>query len=129
MFLTFRKKIPAIFLLTGFILLRFIAFKIFQLQTAINVSYFLAGCYIFIPAIFYLQKNQFRHAGFLVSSVVLFGAALLMRYYDDFQNHLFSAGTHWLWHIFSAAGAFLLGNFLYKSSQLQEQTNPIQQQA
>jgi hypothetical protein len=115
--LSSRNYTLAFLFLFSFVLIRFAGFRIFELQTAINVSYFLTGIYIFVPAWLLLRKIQYRGFSQIILSVIMFGVALFMRWYDDFEYQLFSAGTHWLWHIFSAAGAFFLGEFLVSSKK------------
>lgn len=107
-----KKTLIAILLLLSFIFLRYIGFYFFKLQTAINISYFLTGLYMFIPAWFLLRKTKFRGIWLLIASAFLFALSLFMRWYDDFPVQLFKAGTHWLWHILSAAGAMMLGLFI-----------------
>jgi hypothetical protein len=118
LWMTYRRILWAILLLVGFVGVRFLGFVLFELQAAINISYFLTGIYMFIPAWFLLKKTNFQGIGLLLVSVFLFAVALFMRWYDDFPLQLFEAGTHWLWHIFSAAGALLLGFFIVKQNRI-----------
>lgn len=118
LWLRYRNIYFASLFLLCFIVIRFLGFSIFELQTAINVSYFLTGVYIFIPAILLLQNLNFRGTGLIGISAFLFGFALLMRWNDDFETQFFISGTHWLWHIFSAAGALFLGEFLLSSEKI-----------
>jgi hypothetical protein len=116
LYLAYEKKMQSFVFLLLFVAIRYGGFAFFELQTAINISYFLTGVYIFIPAFLLLKKTAFLGWKQLLLSVVLFGIALFMRWYDDYYQHFFSAGTHWLWHIFSAAGAYVLGLFMLMQS-------------
>ncbi len=123
LWMAYRKIVWAIIFLVGFVGVRFLGFVLFELQTAINISYFLTGMYMFIPAWFLLKKTKFQGFGLLLISVFLFAIALFMRWYDDFPDQLFKAGTHWLWHIFSAAGTFFLGLFITKQNKIDQSGN------
>ncbi|MFC2101318.1 hypothetical protein ACFLRZ_05760, partial [Bacteroidota bacterium] len=81
-------------------------------QTAINISYFITGTMIFIPALIYLIKTRFKYSYWLLLSGILLAIALFFRYYDDKTVQFFSAGTHFLWHLFSASGSLTLGYYL-----------------
>jgi len=98
------------FILRGFVF----KFSPFNHQTAINISYFITGAMIFIPALLYLINTKFSYAYWLILSGILLTIALYFRYYDDNPIQYFSAGTHWLWHLFSASGSFALGYYLIK---------------
>ncbi|MEJ2593976.1 MAG: hypothetical protein P8100_02330 [bacterium] len=84
---------------------------------AINVSYFLSGVLILIPLFVYMYRNRFRQGKYILYSVIVLLLALIFRYTDDFDRLMLPMGTHWLWHIFSAWGAWLLGVYIYKSNR------------
>ncbi len=89
---------------------------------AINVSYFLSGVLILIPLFIYMYRNRFHQGRYILFSVIALLIALGFRYTDDFDHLILPMGTHWLWHIFSALGAWLLGVYIYKSSRSSKQT-------
>jgi predicted membrane channel-forming protein YqfA (hemolysin III family) len=94
--------------------LRFVVFGFVQGSAAINMSYFITGLMIFLPAIIFTVKTGFLDARNLVLSAIFLFIALFFRYADDWENQLFAAGTHWLWHIFTSAGALTLTLYLIK---------------
>lgn len=95
-------------------LLRSAAFGLVEGHTAINLSYFITGLMIFLPALIFLFQTRFYEVRFLIFSVVFLIAALFFRYADDWESHIFSAGTHWLWHTFTSAGALTLSYYLIR---------------
>ena len=105
----------ALIIILASIAIRFISFYVLQMQSAINVSYFITGLIIFIPAIFYLLQTSFIAANWLIVSVLLFSLALFFRFYDDLPEQFFSQGTHFLWHVFCAAGATSVGEYILKT--------------
>jgi hypothetical protein len=96
--------------------LRFLGFAIHRGQTAINLSYLNTGLMIFIPAVIYIFRTRFYALGFLICAIVFLGLSLLFRIVDDWESFL-PMGTHWLWHLFSASGALMLGQYLVSNIQ------------
>jgi len=107
--------LPALIIVVTF-LIRGITFRGLELQTAINISYFITGLLIFLPAFFYARKGKFQKTGLLLISAALFSASLFFRFWDDNPEQIMHQGTHWLWHVFSAAGAWMLGMYLVKTN-------------
>jgi hemolysin III len=103
------------------IILRFAAFGLVQGHAAINLSYFITGLMIFLPALIFLFQTRFFEVRFLIFSAIFLIAALFFRYADDWETHVFSAGTHWLWHIFTSAGAFALTLYLIRIKDVRRQ--------
>ncbi len=95
-------------------LLRFAAFGFVKGHTAINLSYFLTGVMIFLPALIFLFRTHFIEVKYLIYSILFLIIALFFRYADSWENHFFSFGTHWLWHIFTSTGALTLATYLIK---------------
>lgn len=95
-------------------LLRYAATAFVDGQNMINVSYFITGVMIFLPALIFLFRTNFFQVRYLIYSLFFLLMALFFRYADDFENQIFAAGTHWLWHIFTSAGAFTLAIYLIK---------------
>lgn len=96
------------------IALRFIAFSMFKGNAQINSSYFITGLTIFIPGIIFLFKTKFFGLSHLTYSVIFLALALFFRFADDYNPPLLFNGTHWLWHIFTSAGALFLSVYLIK---------------
>ncbi len=97
--------------------LRFISIEAFQGHAAINFSYFITGVTIFLPALLLLWKTNFRGWTTIVLATLFFIVSLVFRKYDA-HYELLPMGTHWLWHVFCAVGAFFLAEFLYLVNQL-----------
>lgn len=100
--------------------LRFIGFSIDRGQLAINLSYLNTGLMIFIPALIYLFRTRFFAVKHLIWAIIFFGMSLMFRVLDHEETIVLVMGTHWLWHLFSAAGALMLGQYLLSNIQ---QTN------
>lgn len=96
--------------------LRAFFFATFPIQAAINIGYFIVGVIIFIPAFLYARKTGGHALAFLIAAAALLSAALFFRMYDDRPEQFISAGVHWLWHIFSAAGAWMSGLYLIRTA-------------
>lgn len=98
------------------IILRFLIFGTFELkeQTAINISYFITGILIFVPALFLIRQTKMEAIKDLLLSTFFLSLALFFRYYDDVEKPFIAMGTHWLWHVACAIGALYLGLYLKK---------------
>ncbi|MCR6637871.1 MAG: hypothetical protein NVV82_02440 [Sporocytophaga sp.] len=79
----------------------------------INLNYFITGVMIFLPCIILLIKTKFAGIVDLLLSCVLMILALYFRGVDSGDFTLLPMGTHWLWHVASAAGSGFLGKYLY----------------
>lgn len=117
-----RQKWLVFILIPLFVVMRLSVFNYFVSDTmALNISYFITGVMIFVPGLMYLHKTQYRHSTKLVWAVVLFMLALFFRRFDFEGMVLLPMGTHWLWHISCAAGAFMLGEYLYRVRELDKE--------
>lgn len=96
-----------------FIIARFLVFEFVEPPHSVNISYFISGVMILLPGILLLYKTHFKHGLQLLLAAIFFIASLLFRYSDIGASGLLYMGTHWLWHVFSAAGAFFVGNYIY----------------
>ncbi len=96
--------------------LRAFFFEAFPIQAAINIGYFIVGVVIFIPAFLYARKTGGHALAFLIAAAALLSAALFFRMYDDQPEQFMPAGVHWLWHVFSAAGAWMSGLYLIRTA-------------
>jgi hypothetical protein len=95
---------------------RFLMFGIESLpeQTKINISYFITGLFIFVPALFYMIQTKYHKVKHLLFAILFFCLALFFRFADDWAEPIFTRGTHWLWHICTTVGAYFLGNYIMK---------------
>jgi hypothetical protein len=82
-------------------------------HTAINISYAIGGVTIFLPVLLILIKTTFKKFGVVFLSVICFITSLIFREIDARSIHALPMGTHFLWHVFSAVGAFFLASYLY----------------
>lgn len=111
----------------GMIVVVFLCFTAFlsviqyvlQGQDRISAGYFVRGTMLFLPCLLYLRKVKYRGLRSFVLTVVFFAVALLFRFIDNKVNIL-PMGTHFLWHLFCAAGAYELGEFLLRNSKSTE---------
>lgn len=83
-------------------------------QFALNLSYALSATVVLLPAVLLLHRRGWENGGRLATAAALFGLALFMRYLDPFAGERLSVGTHWLWHLFSAASVWCLARFVYE---------------
>lgn len=84
---------------------------------AINSGYFIRGTMMFLPAILLIFRYGNALIAPLLAGILGFGIALFFRYWDSFSTFP-EVGTHFLWHIFGAIGAYFLGEFIYRLSGL-----------
>ena len=78
-----------------------------------NISYAISGITIFLPALIILFRTQFYKWFSISSAVILFAAGLFFRAADWWFIDMLPIGTHFLWHISTAAGAYFLADYLY----------------
>lgn len=88
---------------------RFIA----SAHTSINISYFITGTLIFLPTLLLLIKTQWKHLAQIGGALLFFVLALAFREMDAWEEQFLPMGTHWLWHVSTGVGAFLLAEYLY----------------
>ncbi len=90
----------------------------------INIGYFISGLLIFVPLLFLLGRTKFFRWYDIVLAVICLSGALWFRKMDAYSPSLMEIGTHWLWHLWCAAGAYFLGSYIYhleRSSSVAEQ--------
>jgi hemolysin III len=97
---------------------RMLPMMFFNGSAAINVSYFVSGLVIVIPMFIFMLRTQFVYWQYIALSVVALLLALMFRYTDDFEHLILPMGTHWLWHVFSATGAWFLGVYMFKTNRV-----------
>jgi hypothetical protein len=106
----------SLLVMLGVLYLRTLALRHFPHHTAINVSYAITGCGVFIPSLLLVLKTNMYKAMQLIFSLVLFCLALVFREIDAWDIHLLPMGTHFIWHTCCAAGAFFLAEYIYRIS-------------
>ncbi|HEX8546469.1 MAG TPA: hypothetical protein VF691_05865 [Cytophagaceae bacterium] len=92
---------------------RYFAFKFLASHDAINFGYFLTGVMIFLPILLLLIKHKFLAWKEFLVALLLFSISLGFRRADSIEPPLLSMGTHWLWHLFGAAGCHYLALYLH----------------
>lgn len=85
-------------------------------QDLISANYFLRGTLLFLPCFLYLFKTGFNGWKDFLFALILFSFALIFRYLDN-KITFPPMGTHFLWHIFCAWGAFYLGMYIIKMGE------------
>ncbi|HTF82295.1 MAG TPA: hypothetical protein VL947_11230 [Cytophagales bacterium] len=84
-------------------------------HTVINIDYFFTGTFFFLPALLLLISHKFHGFSLFALSLLFLLLALLCRVIDlRVTFAVLPMGTHFLWHIFCAIGAFYLGQFIIK---------------
>lgn len=109
----------SILVVIGAFFLRKLALVSFPNHTAINIAYVVTGSSIFVPSLLLVLKTQLYKALQLMIAIVLFALSLFFREIDAWDIHLLPMGTHFIWHICSAAGAFFLAEYIYWISHYQ----------
>jgi hemolysin III len=94
-------------------------------QTVINISYFITGIMIFLPASILVWKDKFQNLILIACSCILFILGLTFREADSWNISFLSMGTHWLWHISTASGSWLLGIYLYHFRKREIERKPL----
>lgn len=113
-----RSWIATIGLLAGTFLLRWIIFAVLEpyklpRNAFINLNYTITALIVAIPLLMLLIKHKGRYLFWLIGSGVGFALAITFRVIDR-QQEVLSIGTHWLWHVWCAVGAFCLAEYLYR---------------
>jgi hypothetical protein len=81
---------------------------------AINLSYLITGIITGLPLIIILFKERFRGWITIVLTIGCFILALIFRQADPLKISFLPMGTHFLWHSFSALGAYFILVYLYQ---------------
>lgn len=89
-------------------------------QQAINLSYFVTGIMIFLPAFLLLLRTRYRGTKVIIAATGFFILSLIFRQIDT-PFFALPMGTHWLWHTCCAIGAFFLAQYLYIIANLEMQ--------
>ena len=110
----------AVILTFSMTLIQFIVFRYFAPPFSINIGYFIRGVMIFLPTLLILNKMKFKNANYLFSAIAFFILALIFRYLDKEVINWMYMGSHWLWHISTAIGAYFLAQFLYEFANFEK---------
>ncbi|MCS7027239.1 MAG: ceramidase [Bacteroidia bacterium] len=78
----------------------------------ININYTITTLVIAAPLTVLLIQTKGKNFIWLIGSGICFALAIFFRIIDREQDWI-TVGTHWLWHIFCAVGAFFLAQYLY----------------
>jgi hypothetical protein len=86
----------------------------FPISFRTNWAYFLRGLAFFLPMVITLLRTRFREGGWIIFGLVAFGLALLFRYLDHDATTILPMGSHFLWHVFTGLGGFLIAEYLLR---------------
>lgn len=84
---------------------------------AVNANYAMLGAVILAPLVWLLVKTKFRNAAFPALALAAFAAALFCRIADRWDPLMigqYTAGTHFLWHVFGALACNFILAYLYR---------------
>lgn len=116
------RWLTTIILSVVFIGLTLFSMRFLSGQDRVNATYFLRGTFMFLPMLLYAIRSRGTGAFQLGAAILLFVLALLCRYADEKTDlALLPQGTHFLWHIFCAAGAWYMGLYLQKNILYQKE--------
>ncbi len=87
-------------------------------QDRISAGYVVRGLMLLLPCFLFLLKTGFRQWGIFFAAAGCFMLALGFRFADEKIFIPFMPwGTHWLWHVSTAVGAWFLGEYLIKNAK------------
>lgn len=92
---------------------RFLFWGVLPQHVSINISYFITGFSIGLPLVIYLYKTKFNDWQLVVPAILSFIIALFFRQIDHNPISFLPMGTHFLWHAFSAVGAYFILAYLH----------------
>lgn len=98
--------------MVGLVLFQVINFSSVPDWLSTNLSYAALGLTLLIPLLFVLVRTKFKYWGFVVASLLFFGAALFFRLSDRWID--IAIGTHFLWHLFGAMACHSMFMYMYK---------------
>lgn len=101
-----------------FIGLTYITGVLFSGQDQISAGYVVRGTMLLLPCSLYLTKTSFRLGSLFIGACSCFVLALTFRYIDEkVELSWMWWGTHWLWHVSTAVGAYFLGRYLIGNTE------------
>lgn len=103
-----------LFIIVPVYLIQYFIYQSLEGQKPININYFITGVNIFLPILIILVKTNMKHAKYIILAIFFFSLGLVCRELDDSRFIGLPMGTHFLWHAFTATGAFLLSEYLYR---------------
>jgi hypothetical protein len=107
-----RKWWHVLYIFVPVFLLRWWLFRELPDHLSINISYAISGLLVIIPLMVLLVRTSFAKGGVVLLILVLFAMALLFRQLDVHEFGFLPQGTHFLWHLLSAAGAYFMLDYL-----------------
>ena len=111
------KNIQIVWVLLIFFGLTFLSAVFLSGQDRISASYFFRGWMLLLPCYLFLRQTKFQNSGRLFTAIGFFALALLFRFLDEkVEIEFMPWGTHWLWHLSTAFGAYFLGEYLIKNA-------------
>ncbi len=93
--------------------LRPLMFYLFEPPLSINMGYLVGGLTFLIPLVIILSRTKFQGVGYIIGVIAAFTVALLCRQFDLDSMGILPMGTHFLWHVFTGIGGFMIGGYLY----------------
>jgi hypothetical protein len=121
------KKIYLIWILVVFVGLIVLSGLLLEGQDRISASYFFRGWLLLLPCYLFLRKTHYKDAGKFFIALLFFVFALIFRFTDEkVYFSMMPWGTHWLWHVSTAFGAYFLGDYLIKNASLKTKETGFQ---
>lgn len=115
------KKIWVVPILLLFFGLTWLSRQFLSGQDSISAGYFVRGVMLFLPCYLFLRRTHFRRSSLFFWAVACFVLALTFRFLDEkIAIGFMPWGTHWLWHVSTAVGAYCLGEYLIKHAHDRE---------
>jgi hypothetical protein len=107
------QKIWIVPVLVAFFGLTWLSGAFLEGQDRISAGYFVRGTMLLLPCYLFLLQTGFRQSAVFFTAVLFFALALVFRFADEKIYLSFMPwGTHWLWHVSTAFGAWFLGKYL-----------------
>lgn len=92
--------------------IRFLLFRNLPQHIGINLSYAFSGLLVMVPLILFMYRTDFKNWKTVAFLLLSFSLALLFRQLDAHVYTSIPQGTHFLWHLFSAVGSWLVLSYL-----------------
>ncbi|WP_038029192.1 hypothetical protein [Thermonema rossianum] len=96
----------------GFLLLMLASGRVLHGSWYVNMQYLIRGLFLLLPAWGILQKTRFMAWRALAIAGFFLSLSLGFRLLDKITVEWLPMGTHFLWHLMSAVGAWFLGKYL-----------------
>ncbi len=102
-----------LFIIVPSLALRFAGYSFLPAHSAINLGYAINGATFFLPLLLLLWRTRFQRVWSIVGAIILFVLALYFRQVDAYEHQYLPMGTHFLWHVFTGFGGFMLASYLF----------------